>query len=48
MNALILPDVCTAVIMPNGTMAVAHQNWLDTFVFREAIGDIGCAMSHGI
>ena len=47
-EAVILPDVCPAGIIPNGTMATVHKNWLDTFTFREAIGDIGCAMSHAV
>lgn len=45
-DAVVLPDVCPAGIMPNGTMAVVKKDWLDTFAFREAIGDIGCAMSY--
>jgi tRNA-splicing ligase RtcB len=47
-EAVVLPDVCPAGIIPNGTMAIAKKSWLSTFAFREAIGDIGCAMSQGI
>lgn len=44
-RAVVLPDVCPAGILPNGTMAVVRAEWLESFRFSEAIGDIGCAMS---
>ena len=44
-RAIVLPDVCPAGIMPNGTVAVVRRDWLDVFAFSDAIGDIGCAMS---
>jgi hypothetical protein len=44
-HAVVLPDVCPAGILPNGTTAVVRGDWLETFRFAEAIGDIGCAMS---
>jgi len=44
-RAIVLPDVCPAGILPNGTVAVVRRDWLDAFRFSEAIGDIGCAMS---
>lgn len=44
-RAIVLPDVCPAGIMPNGTVAVVRRDWLDVFEFSDAIGDIGCAMS---
>jgi len=44
-RAVVLPDVCPAGVMPNGTMAVVKREWLDHFRFSDAIGDIGCAMS---
>ncbi|MCC7062046.1 MAG: RtcB family protein [Planctomycetes bacterium] len=44
-RAIVLPDVCPAGIMPNGTVAVVRREWLDSFRFSDAIGDIGCAMS---
>ncbi|MBE9146671.1 RtcB family protein [Planktothrix mougeotii] len=47
-EAVVLPDVCPAGIIPNGTMAIVKKDWLSSFAFREAIGDIGCAMSHGV
>ena len=46
-QAVVLPDVCPAGLMPNGTMVVVRRTWLDVFRFGEAIGDIGCAMSLG-
>src|SRR5579859_2782518 len=47
-EAVVLPDVCPAGIMPNGTVAVVRKEWLEAFPFREVIGDIGCAMSHAV
>jgi hypothetical protein len=47
-EAVVLPDVCPAGIMPNGTVAVLRKSWLESFPFREVIGDIGCAMSHAV
>jgi hypothetical protein len=47
-EAVVLPDVCPAGIMPNGTMAITKKDWLSTFAFRQAIGDIGCAMSQAV
>lgn len=47
-EAVVLPDVCPGGITPNGTMAIAKKDWLSTFAFREAMGDIGCAMSQGV
>lgn len=44
-RAVVLPDVCPAGVLPNGTMAVVKREWLDHFRFSDAIGDIGCAMS---
>jgi hypothetical protein len=44
-EATVLPDVCPAGLIPNGTKAVAKKTWLDVYQFREIIGDIGCAMS---
>lgn len=43
--AVVLPDVCPGGIIPNGTAALVRGEWLETFQFSEAIGDIGCAMS---
>ncbi len=45
-EAVVLPDVCPAELMPNGTIATVKKSWLEAFPFREAIGDIGCAMSY--
>lgn len=44
-HAIVLPDVCPGGILPNGTSALVRGDWLETFRFSEAIGDIGCAMS---
>ncbi|MBK9071426.1 MAG: RtcB family protein [Myxococcales bacterium] len=44
-SANVLPDVCPAGVLPNGTAAVVKPDWLRAFPFKEAIADIGCAMS---
>ena len=44
-EAVILPDVCPAGIVPNGTVALVRPQWLDVYRFSDAIADIGCAMS---
>lgn len=45
-EAVVLPDACPGGLLPTGTVAVVDSKWLNTFAFREAIGDIGCAMSY--